>query len=83
MKHDVVRVGRLSNGMGLYRFAYNGRDRLYVGVIAQEALKHAPEVVSRDRQGYLTVDYDALGVPFRTYSQWLASGAESPTPRRN
>ncbi len=76
-------VGRLSNGLGLYRFAYNGSEKLYVGVIAQEALKVAPQAVSRDRQGYLRVDYEELGVPFQTYSKWLASGGSTPAPRRH
>ena len=64
--------------MGFYRFAYNGDDKIYMGVVAQEALRVAPETVSRDRKGYLSVDYDALGVPFQTYDHWLASGAHIP-----
>jgi hypothetical protein len=76
-------VGQLSNGMGLYRFAYNGSDRLYVGVIAQEALKVAPHAVSRDRQGFLRVRYEELGVPFQTYAQWLASGGRTAAPKRH
>lgn len=78
VKHDVVLLGHLSNGMGFYRFAYNGSRKLYVGVIAQEALQVSPQAVARDREGYLTVDYDRLGVPFEAYDQWLASGARLP-----
>ncbi len=81
VKHDVVLIARLSNGMGLYRFAYNGSNKLYVGVIAQEALKVAPQTVSRDREGYLRVHYDDLGVPFQSYDQWRASGARIPKLR--
>ncbi len=66
LKHDVVLVARLPDGLGFYRFAYNGDNKLYMGVVAQEALKVAPEAVSRDRDGYLRVDYDKLGVPFQT-----------------
>ena len=79
VKHDIVLLGRLSNGMGLYRFAYNGSQKLYVGVIAQEAMTVMPQAVSRDQEGYLRVDYDKLGVPFQTYDHWLASGARLPT----
>jgi uncharacterized membrane protein YgcG len=78
VKHDIVLLGRLSNGMGLYRFAYNGSQKLYVGVIAQEASKIIPQAVAHDRQGYLIVDYSKLGVPFQTYDQWIASGARLP-----
>lgn len=79
VKHDVVLLARLSNGMGLYRFAYTGSRKLYVGVIAQEAIKVAPHAVSRDREGYLRVRYEELGVPFQTYEHWLASGAKVPS----
>lgn len=65
--------------MGLYRFAYTGSRKLYVGVIAQEAIKVAPHAVSRDREGYLRVRYEELGVPFQTYEHWLASGAKVPS----
>jgi hypothetical protein len=64
--------------MGLYRFAYNGSRKLYVGVIAQEAMKVMPQAVSRDSEGYLRVDYDQLGVPFQTYDHWLSTGAKIP-----
>lgn len=79
VKHDVVLLARLSNGMGLYRFAYTGSRKLYVGVIAQEAIKVVPHAVSRDREGYLRVRYEELGVPFQTYEHWLASGAKVPS----
>jgi hypothetical protein len=36
LKHDVVLLGRLDNGLGYYCFAYNGSEKAYVGVIAQE-----------------------------------------------
>jgi hypothetical protein len=66
--------------LGLYRFAYNGSQKLYVGVIAQEAMKAMPQAVVRDKEGYLRVDYDKLGVPFQTYDHWLAAGAKLSKP---
>ena len=34
---DAAAVGdRISNGLGLYRFSYNGSNKPYVGVMAQE-----------------------------------------------
>ena len=32
----------------------------------------------RGRDGFLRVYYEKLGVPFETYSKWVASGARIP-----
>lgn len=82
LKHDVVLLGYLSNGLGFYRFAYDGSDRAYVGLIAQEVETVAPDAVRRDRDGYLRVLYERVGVKFQTYEHWLASGARLPSPVR-
>src|ERR1700758_4350127 len=71
LKHDVALLGHLDNGLGFYRFAYNGSDKPYVGVIAQEVQAKMPEAVERGRNGYLRVFYDRLGVKFQTYLQWV------------
>ncbi len=78
LKHDVVLLGRLHNGLGFYRFSYNGSNRAYVGVIAQEVASVMPQAVVRGRDGYLRVFYDKLDVPFETYRRWLAAGAHVP-----
>ena len=78
LKHDVVLLGHLANGLGYYRFSYLGSQKAYVGVIAQEVESVMPEAVTRGRDGYLRVYYDKLGVKFRTYSDWLARGARIP-----
>ena len=80
LKHDIVRLAYLGNGIGFYRFAYNGSNEVYVGVLAQEVQKVAPEAVVRGRDGYLRVHYDRIGVRFQTYRQWIASGAQMPLP---
>ena len=72
LKHDITLLGRLDNGLGLYRFSYNGSNKAYVGVIAQEVRTVAPAAVTRGRDGYLRVFYDKIGVKFQTYEQWLA-----------
>ena len=82
LKHDVVLIGYLDNGLGFYRFAYNGSDTAYVGVMAQEVQRVRPDAVVRGRDGYLRVFYDKLGVRFQTYDQWLASGSELPSIAR-
>jgi hypothetical protein len=71
-------LGHLDNGLGFYRFSYNGSNRAYVGVMAQEVQTVAPEAVSRGQDGYLRVYYDRLGVKFQTYAHWVASGAHVP-----
>ena len=75
LKHDIALVGRLDNGLGLYRFSYNGSDKAYVGVMAQEVQTIIPEAVARGRDGYLRVFYDKLGLKFQTYDQWIANRA--------
>ena len=78
LKHDVMLIGRLDNGIGFYRFAYNGSQRAYVGVIAQEVQGVAPWAVRRGADGYLRVDYRRLGLPFQTFREWQASGSRLP-----
>ena len=82
LKHDVVLLGHLDNGLGYYRFSYLGSSRAYVGVMAQEVESVMPEAVTRGGDGYLRVYYEKLGLKFRTYRDWLASGAQIPSRSR-
>ena len=78
LKHEIILLGHLNNGPGFYRFVYNGGEEAYVGVIAQEVQKVIPQAVVRDRDGYLRVFYNKVGLKFQTYDQWIASGARAP-----
>jgi hypothetical protein len=78
LKHDIERLGRLDNGLGFYRFAYNGGEQRYVGVMAQEVEAIRPDAVTRGRDGYLRVFYGRLGLRMQTYEDWLAAGAALP-----
>ena len=78
LKHDIAIISRLDNGVGFYRFVYNGDDKVYVGVMAQEVQAVMPEAVVRGRDGYLRVFYEKLGLKFQTYDEWIASGAHVP-----
>ncbi|MGY3617686.1 DUF3300 domain-containing protein [Bradyrhizobium sp. USDA 10063] len=78
LKHDIVLLGHLGNGLGYYRFSYLGSGKSYVGVMAQEVQGVMPEAVTRGSDGYLRVHYDKLGLKFRTYGDWLAAGARIP-----
>ena len=82
LKHDVVLLGHLDNGLGYYRFSYLGSDKAYVGVIAQEVQAVMPGAVTRGDDGYLRVHYDRLGLKFLTYKDWLAAGAQIPIRAR-
>jgi hypothetical protein len=78
LKHDIVLLGRLDDGLGYYRFVYNGGHTAYVGVMAQEVRTVMPEAVTRSADGYMRVSYDLLGLPFESYQQWIAAGAHLP-----
>jgi hypothetical protein len=78
LKHDVMLLGRLDNGLGIYRFAYSDGGRPYVGVMAQEVQSVAPDAVVQDRDGYLRVRYERIGVKFESYDRWVASGGRVP-----
>ena len=79
LKHDIVLLGTLGDGLGYYRFVYNGGRTVYVGVMAQEVQRVAPEAVTQGSDGYLRVSYDLLGLPFETYRQWVATGSHLPS----
>jgi len=78
LKHDIVLLGHLENGLGFYGYAYNGSNKAYVGVMAQEVQTVMPSAVVRGRDGYLRVSYDKLGLKFQDYGQWVASGGRIP-----
>jgi hypothetical protein len=82
LKHDIALLGYLDNGLGFYRFSYNGSGKVYVGVIAQEVQAVIPQAVIRGQDGYLRVFYDRLGLTFQTYEHWIESGAHVPPGRR-
>jgi hypothetical protein len=77
-KHDIALLGHLDNGLGFYRFSYNGSDAAYVGVMAQEVEAVMPDAVVRGDDGYLRVNYDRLGLRMQTWEEWLAAGQKIP-----
>jgi hypothetical protein len=82
LKHDIVLLGYLENGLGYYRFAYNGSDKAYVGVMAQEVQTVRPDAVTRGSDGYLRVYYERLGLKFQSYDSWTVSGGVLPRTAR-
>lgn len=72
LKRDIALVGRLDNGLGLYRYRYVWSDEQFVGLMAQEVALIQPKAVVHGFDGYLRVNYEMLGVPFRTLADWQA-----------
>ena len=74
LKHDLMPLGHLQNGIPFYRFAYIGSDVAYVGVMAQDVQKVDPRAVTSGSDGYLRVHYERLGLKFQTYKNgWSAA----------
>src|ERR1700733_152847 len=73
LKRDITQVGRLPDGIGLYRYRYLSGDTTYVGVMAQEVEPIAPDAVVRAANGYLRVDYARLGLHLQTWDEWAAA----------
>jgi hypothetical protein len=83
LKHDIALLGYLDSGLGFYRFSYNGSDKAFVGVMAQEVQQATPEAVVRGSDGYLRVNYEKLNLKFDSYSHWIKAGAQIPTTVRH
>ncbi len=75
LKRDIHMIGRLANGLTLYRFRYLWSDVEMVGVMAQEVLEVVPQAVTEGADGYYRVDYGLLGLRCVTYAEWLAERA--------
>ena len=78
LKHDIALLGFLDHGLGFYRFSYNGSDKAYVGVMAQEVQQIMPAAVAPGSDGYLRVYYEKLGLRLESYDHWIRSGARVP-----
>ena len=70
LKDNIVQVGRMTNGIGLYLFDYKPQfqselglsaDRQF-GVMADEVQALLPEAVSVGSHGYSIVDYGIVGL---------------------
>jgi hypothetical protein len=78
LKTVIELVDVLENGLRLYAYRYRGDERLFVGVMAQDLLadrcfSHA--VVERD--GYLAVDYAALGLSVIGAAEMIQAGGRA------
>jgi hypothetical protein len=78
LKRDIHMVGRLANGLGLYRYRYLWSDAEFVGVMAQEVALVQPKAVVHGLDGYLRVNYALLGIPFLTINEWTSAVGHAP-----
>jgi hypothetical protein len=60
LKRVVQKLGKLANGLNVYRFKYLGMPETHVGVMAQEVARVRPDCVIKTGSGYLAVDYGKL-----------------------
>jgi hypothetical protein len=73
LKRDIAPVGRLADGLDMYRYRYLWSDTIHVGVMAQEVAASRPDAVHRGADGYLRVDYARLGLRMQTWDEWVAT----------
>jgi hypothetical protein len=72
-------LGHLENGVGFYHFSYNGSTKAFVGVIiAQEVQQGSPRGGRVRLQRLSDCELRKLGLKFKSYKQWIASGAHVP-----
>lgn len=71
LKKDISLIGKLINGLNLYKYRYLWSNVFYVGVMAQEVLNIIPDAVVYGSDGFMKVNYAKVGVPFLTWDNWL------------
>jgi hypothetical protein len=76
LKTDVALLGRLENGIDLYRFRYIGNVQVFVGVMAQQVRGTFRDAVTRDPDGFFRVNYRRLGLRMQTWEEWIATTGE-------
>ena len=60
LKEDIVNVGEMSDGLGIYRFRYIGGVKRFVGVMADEVARLRPWALGPTLAGFRTVNMGAL-----------------------
>lgn len=60
LKEDIVKVGEMSDGLGIYRFRYIGGVKRFVGVMADEVARLRPWALGPTLAGFRTVNIGAL-----------------------
>ncbi|TAL26999.1 MAG: tail fiber domain-containing protein [Alphaproteobacteria bacterium] len=76
LKRDIKPLTVTDNGIKVYSFRYLGDDRMFSGVLAQDLLQdpETADAVSKDENGYYSVDYAKLGLPVVNEDAMLEAG---------
>ncbi|MDB4511909.1 hypothetical protein N9060_00460 [Arenicella sp.] len=61
----------------MYQFNYQGKQKTFVGIMAQDILDQHPEAVRIDENGFYRVNYTMLGLKMATLSDWQKYGLKS------
>jgi hypothetical protein len=79
LKRDIRPLTVTDKGIKIYSFRYLGDEQLFSGVLAQDLLQD-PETagaVSKDENGYYSVDYAMLGLPLVNEDAMLEAGRQA------
>jgi len=60
LKKLIVQIGKLDNGLGLYKYHYIDGRGPFIGVMADEVEKIVPQALGPEINGYKTVDYSMV-----------------------
>jgi hypothetical protein len=79
LKRDIKPLTVTGKGVKIYSFHYLGDDRLFSGVLAQDLLAdpETAEAVSKDENGFYSVDYARLGLPVVNGDAMLEAGRKA------
>lgn len=58
-KTDIKRIGETRDGLGIYKYRYEGDAETRIGLIAQEVAELYPDAVAMRPDGFLSVNYEA------------------------
>lgn len=65
LKERIIPLGKDGvTGFNIYEFSYLGDHKRYRGVMADEVAAVRPDAVMTDSEGFMRVNYQAIGVPF-------------------
>lgn len=62
LKEHIVQTGTYENGLPMYEFNYRGEPTRFRGLMAHDVADKYPDAVVLEDDGYLAVNYDALGI---------------------
>lgn len=61
LKTNISAIGKMENGLNIYRFDYINGSGPHVGVMADEVATMVPEALGPMIGGFMTVDYSKIG----------------------